>query len=93
MVAVTGPAQVVHSPEYVGRALAGLMTAPDLMALSGGSVTVGELACRYGFTDIDGRQPPFFQLEGRSVLAARMARLNQVAVAKQRVGQPTGTTT
>jgi NAD(P)-dependent dehydrogenase (short-subunit alcohol dehydrogenase family) len=73
-----GPAQVVHSPEYVGRAVACLAADPDVAEHSGQRLAVGELAARYGFTDTDGRQPPPFKLEGRITLAARMERLNRV---------------
>jgi NAD(P)-dependent dehydrogenase (short-subunit alcohol dehydrogenase family) len=81
-----GPAAVVHSPEYVGRALAHLWADPKLAELSGQRLAVGDLAVRYGFTDVDGRQPPAFKLEGRITLAARMQRLNQVVAAD---GKPT----
>jgi hypothetical protein len=74
----SGPAQVVHSPEYVGRAIACLAVDPDAAALTGQRLAVGDLAVRYGFTDTDGRQPPAFRLEGRITLAARMERLNRM---------------
>ena len=77
----SGPAQVVHSPEYVGRALAHLWADPELAGFSGHRLAVGDLATRYGFTDVDGRQPPAFKLEGRITLAARMERLNRVVAA------------
>jgi NAD(P)-dependent dehydrogenase (short-subunit alcohol dehydrogenase family) len=73
-----GPAQVVHSPEYVGRAVAHLATDPQIMESSGEVLAVGDLAQRYGFADVDGRQPPAFRLEGRITLANRMARLGKV---------------
>lgn len=76
-----GPAQVVHSPEYVGRAIASLAADPELASLSGERLAVGDLARRYGFTDVDGRQPPAFKLEGVITLAARMERLNRVVAA------------
>jgi NAD(P)-dependent dehydrogenase (short-subunit alcohol dehydrogenase family) len=75
-----GPAEVVHSPEYVGRAVAHLAADPEIMEFSGGVLAVGDLAQRYGFTDVDGRQPPAFHLEGRITLANRMARLGKVVV-------------
>jgi NAD(P)-dependent dehydrogenase (short-subunit alcohol dehydrogenase family) len=75
-----GPAKVVHSVEYVGRAIANLAVDPGLMELSGSKLAVGDLACRYGFPDVDGRQPPPFHLEGRMSLATRMERLNRVTV-------------
>lgn len=74
----SGPAQVVHSPEYVGRALAHLWADRELAGFSGQRLAVGDLAARYGFTDVDGRQPPAFKLEGRMTLATRMERLNRV---------------
>jgi NAD(P)-dependent dehydrogenase (short-subunit alcohol dehydrogenase family) len=75
----SGPAQVVHSPQYVGRAVAHLSRDPELTDLSGRRLAVGDLASRYGFTDVDGRQPPAFKLEGRMTLATRMERLLRVA--------------
>jgi NAD(P)-dependent dehydrogenase (short-subunit alcohol dehydrogenase family) len=74
-----GPAQVVHTPEYVGRAVACLLADPDLASRTGEGLAVGDLADEYGFADIDGRRPPAFRLEGRITLAARMQRLNRVA--------------
>lgn len=73
-----GPAKIVHSVEYVGRAVAHLAVDPTLMELSGSKIAVGDLALRYGFPDVDGRQPPAFHLEGRMTLATRMERLNRV---------------
>jgi NAD(P)-dependent dehydrogenase (short-subunit alcohol dehydrogenase family) len=73
-----GPAQVAHSPEYVGRAVASLAADQDLMDVSGQQLAVGDLALRYGFSDLDGRRPPAFRLEGRMTLATRMDRLNRV---------------
>lgn len=72
-----GPAQVVHSPEYVGRAIAALAADPDVLEVSGQRLAVGDLAAQYGFTDVDGRQPPAFRLEGRMTLATRMERLTR----------------
>lgn len=89
-----GPAQVVHSPEYVGRAVAHLLADAEVKTMSGTRVAVGDLAGRYGFPDVDGRQPPAFHLEGRMTLATRMERLNQVvfASAAKPSEDPTGTT-
>jgi NAD(P)-dependent dehydrogenase (short-subunit alcohol dehydrogenase family) len=77
-----GPAQVAHSPEYVGRSIAALVSDPDLIELSGQSLAAGDLAARYGFTDVDGRRPPAFRLEGRITLAARMERLNRITASQ-----------
>jgi NAD(P)-dependent dehydrogenase (short-subunit alcohol dehydrogenase family) len=80
-----GPAKIVHSPEYVGRAVVALLADSGKMRVSGEALAVGDLAERYGFTDIDGRQPAAFRLEGRMTLAMRMERLNRVAA---RAGTP-----
>jgi NAD(P)-dependent dehydrogenase (short-subunit alcohol dehydrogenase family) len=74
-----GPAQVAHSPEYVGRAVALLAADPSVADRSGQRLTVGDMAIELGFHDVDGRQPPPFRLEGRITLATRMDRINRVA--------------
>ena len=44
------------------RAVAALAADPDVHARTGGVYTVGALAREYGFTDIDGRVIPPFEL-------------------------------
>lgn len=73
----SGPASVMHSPEYVGRAVAALLADPAVAERSGTVLTTGDLAAEYGFADLDGRRPPAFRLEGRMSLATRMDRLNR----------------
>lgn len=51
-----------ESVEYIGRAVAALATDPNVMEKSGRILTVGDLAREYGFTDIDGRQPPAYRV-------------------------------
>jgi NAD(P)-dependent dehydrogenase (short-subunit alcohol dehydrogenase family) len=51
-----------ESTQYIGRAVIALATDPDLMKKSGTVLLVGDLAKEYGFTDIDGRQVPPYQL-------------------------------
>jgi NAD(P)-dependent dehydrogenase (short-subunit alcohol dehydrogenase family) len=53
----------LESPEYIGRAVVALAGDANVMAKSGRVLTVGQLAPEYGFTDIDGRQLPPFQIE------------------------------
>jgi NAD(P)-dependent dehydrogenase (short-subunit alcohol dehydrogenase family) len=53
----------LESPEYTGRAVVALATDANVMAKSGRVLTVGQLAAEYGFTDVDGRQWPPFQIE------------------------------
>jgi NAD(P)-dependent dehydrogenase (short-subunit alcohol dehydrogenase family) len=53
----------LESPEYTGRAVVALAADANVMAKSGRVLTVGQLAREYGFTDIDGRQLPPFQVD------------------------------
>ena len=56
--------ETVHeteSVEYVGRAVAALAADPDVMEKTGHILQTRELGREYGFTDINGRQPPFWQ--------------------------------
>ncbi|MET0251363.1 MAG: SDR family NAD(P)-dependent oxidoreductase [Novosphingobium sp.] len=46
------------SPEFAGRVIAALAADPAIMARSGGSFIVAELAQAYGVVDIDGRTIP-----------------------------------
>lgn len=46
-----------ESPRFVGRAVAAMATDPDRARWNQQSVTSGELARQYGFTDIDRSQP------------------------------------
>lgn len=48
---------ISESPAYVGRAVAALAADEDRGRWSGKSVSSGELAKVYGFTDLDGSQP------------------------------------
>lgn len=49
-----------ESPEYLGRAVAALAADRQATAKSGAVCFVADLAREYGFTDVDGRQPPRF---------------------------------
>jgi len=51
-----------ESPHYLGRAIAALAGDPKVMDRSGEVLRVGDLAREYGFTDIDGRQVPPFEM-------------------------------
>lgn len=53
----------LESPEYIGRAVVALAGDANVMAKSGRVLTAGQLATEYGFTDVDGRQWPPFQIE------------------------------
>lgn len=51
-----------ESPEYIGRAVVHLLSDPALLERTGETLIVGDLARHYGFTDVDGRQPPPFHM-------------------------------
>jgi hypothetical protein len=45
------------SPAFIGRAVVALAQAPNISRWSGASLSSGQLAKIYTFTDIDGSQP------------------------------------
>ena len=48
---------ISESPRYVGRAVTALAGDPDVARWTGQSLSSGQLAKVYGFTDLDGSQP------------------------------------
>ena len=48
---------ITETPQYVGRAVAHLAGDPEVARWTGQSLSSGELAKVYGFTDLDGSQP------------------------------------
>ncbi len=48
---------ISESPAFVGRAVAALAGDPDVSRWNGHSLSSGQLARVYGFTDLDGSQP------------------------------------
>lgn len=48
---------ISESPVYVGRAVAALAADPDVVRWNGASLSSGQLAREYGFTDADGSRP------------------------------------
>ena len=48
---------ISETPRFVGRAVAALAADPDLARWNGRSLSSGELAKVYGFTDVDGSRP------------------------------------
>jgi len=48
---------ITETPRYTGRAVAHLAGDPEVMRWSGKSLSSGQLAKAYGFTDLDGSQP------------------------------------
>lgn len=52
-----------ESPRYVGRAVAALAADSRIIEKTGRVLRVGDLAREYGFTDVDGRVVPPFEME------------------------------
>ena len=48
---------ISETPRYVGRAVAALAADPERARWNGQSLSSGQLAQVYGFTDLDGSQP------------------------------------
>ena len=48
---------ISETPRYAGRAVAALAADPDVARYAGRTVSSGELARVYGFTDVDGSRP------------------------------------
>ena len=48
---------ITETPAYIGRAVAALAADPDRARWNGQSLSSGQLAKVYGFTDVDGSQP------------------------------------
>jgi NAD(P)-dependent dehydrogenase (short-subunit alcohol dehydrogenase family) len=48
---------ITETPRYVGRAVAALAADPNVARWNGQSLSSGQLAKEYGFTDLDGSQP------------------------------------
>ncbi len=53
-----------ETPFYIGRAVVALATDANVMDRTGHALSAGYLAREYGFTDVDGRQPPGYCREG-----------------------------
>lgn len=51
-----------ESPHYVGRGVVALASDPDVIRKTGQVFRTGDLAREYGFTDIDGRWVPPFEI-------------------------------
>jgi NAD(P)-dependent dehydrogenase (short-subunit alcohol dehydrogenase family) len=59
-----------ETTRYVGRAVAALAADPNVMEKTGRVLRVGDLAAEYGFTDVDGRRVPPFELPAEAAPAA-----------------------
>jgi NAD(P)-dependent dehydrogenase (short-subunit alcohol dehydrogenase family) len=52
---------ITETPEFTGHVIWALFNDPDLAAQSGKTVMGADVALKYGFTDINGRQPPSYR--------------------------------
>lgn len=59
--ALDGPHGPKETPAYLGRAVVALAADPNVIEKSGQLLEVGTLAREYGFTDVNGTQPPPFR--------------------------------
>jgi NAD(P)-dependent dehydrogenase (short-subunit alcohol dehydrogenase family) len=64
--------QESETPNFVGRGIAALAADPQRAELSGGVYSSLTLSQRYGFTDVDGRQPNIYPLAAEHVAAMGM---------------------
>jgi NAD(P)-dependent dehydrogenase (short-subunit alcohol dehydrogenase family) len=64
--ALSGPGGPKETPAYLGRAIVALASDPRVIDRSGQLVEVGTLAREYGFTDVDGAQPPPFRIPAKA---------------------------
>ena len=60
--ALDGPGGPKETPTYLARAIAALAADARVIEKSGQLVEVGTLALEYGFTDVNGTQPPPFRM-------------------------------
>jgi NAD(P)-dependent dehydrogenase (short-subunit alcohol dehydrogenase family) len=60
--ALAGPGGPKETTAYLGRAIVALASDERVMEKTGQLVEVGTLAREYGFTDVDGTQPPPFRI-------------------------------
>jgi len=63
--AINGPGGPKETPVYLGRAIVALASDARVIDKSGQLVEVGALAREYGFTDVDGTQPPPFRIANK----------------------------
>ena len=56
-----------ETPFYIGRAVVALAADPDILGRTGHALSAGFLAREYGFTDVDGSQPPGYAWDGAAV--------------------------
>ncbi len=54
--------QTTESTRYIGRSIVALASDPQILKKTGRTLTAGDLAAEYKFTDIDGRQVPPFRI-------------------------------
>jgi hypothetical protein len=63
--ALDGPGGPKETTAYLGRAVVALASDGRVIERSGQLLDVGTLAREYGFTDVDGTQPPPFRMPAR----------------------------
>jgi hypothetical protein len=64
--ALNGPGGPKETTAYLGRAIVALASDERVIDKSGQLLEVGALAQEYGFTDVDGAQPPPFRIPAKT---------------------------
>lgn len=64
---------ISESPTYIGRAVAALAADPDVARWNGQSLSCGQLARVYGFTDTDGTRPDAYRYITEVVIGGKDA--------------------
>ncbi len=72
---------ISETPSFVGRAVAAVAAEPDRMRWNGQSLSSGELAQVYGFTDLDGSRPDAWRYLREVQDAGKPADANRLSVA------------
>jgi NAD(P)-dependent dehydrogenase (short-subunit alcohol dehydrogenase family) len=57
-----------ETPFYIGRAVVELAADPRIIEKSGHALSAGFLAREYGFSDVDGTQPPGYAWDGAAIV-------------------------
>lgn len=69
-----------ETPFYIGRAVVALASDPSVVEKTGRALSSGYLALEYSFTDIDGRQPVWYQGEGMFITEGGFVVLPEVRI-------------
>lgn len=81
-----------ESPSFVGRAVVALAQDPNVSRWNGQSLSSGQLAQVYGFTDLDGSQPDAWRYVPEVQDAGKPAEHHRLSLSARRPGGQSGAT-